>query len=167
MLSSMRRLDSEHAWIFNWRSCVLTVSFDLYIGEILKQVLHFWPKDNWPMGPTHDRFGPMKRSFSPFSSVLTDRVYAALVACCREKSVGTPVARCPRWLPSDSTGPGCTLQVRLLQSLVNEVKLHFAKNTQSHARKKNGMMEVSRASVHLRGFGATALVECNCTFKST
>ena len=31
------------------------------------------------MGPTHDRFGPMKRSFSPFSSVWTDRVYAALV----------------------------------------------------------------------------------------
>ena len=29
------------------------------------------------MGRTHGRFGPMKLNFSPFSSVWTDRVYAA------------------------------------------------------------------------------------------
>ena len=33
MLPSMRRLDSEHAWVFNRWSCLLTIGFDLSVSN--------------------------------------------------------------------------------------------------------------------------------------
>ena len=42
MLPSMRRLDSEHAWIFNRWLCLLTIGFDLSVRNPSVQFKASW-----------------------------------------------------------------------------------------------------------------------------